>query len=48
MDKVETLEELNQRIDQAIYESEKEIAEGAKAIDADKAFEELEKKYFNQ
>lgn len=34
------------RIDQAIYESEKEIENGAEAVDADIVFAELEKKYF--
>lgn len=34
------------RIDNAIYESEKEIQNGAKAVDADLVFTELEKKYF--
>lgn len=34
------------RIDQAIYESEQEIMNGAEAIDADVVFAELEKKYF--
>ena len=34
------------RIDQAIYESEQEILDGAKAIDAGMVFAELEKKYF--
>lgn len=34
------------RIDQAIYESEQEILNGAEAIDANIAFAELEKKYF--
>ena len=34
------------RIDQAIYESEQEIANGAKAIDAEVVFADLEKKYF--
>ena len=34
------------RIDQAIYESEQEIANGAKAIDAEVVFANLEKKYF--
>lgn len=33
------------RIDQAIYESEQEISNGAKAVDADIVFAELEKKY---
>ncbi|MCH5264285.1 MAG: type II toxin-antitoxin system prevent-host-death family antitoxin [Lachnospiraceae bacterium] len=34
------------RIDQAIYESEQEVANGAEAIDAEIVFAELEKKYF--
>lgn len=34
------------RIDQAIYESEQEILNGAEAVDADEVFAELEKKYF--
>lgn len=34
------------RIDQAIYESEQEVANGAEAADADAVFAELEKKYF--
>lgn len=34
------------RIDQAIYESEQEMAHGAEAIDAEVVFAELEKKYF--
>lgn len=34
------------RIDQAIFESEHEIANGAKALDAEMVFAELEKKYF--
>ena len=34
------------RIDQAIYESEQEILNGAEAVDADTVFTELEKKYF--
>lgn len=33
-------------IDQAIYESEQEAANGAKAIDAEVVFAELEKKHF--
>lgn len=32
-------------IDQAIYESEKEIENGAEAVDAETVFEELEKKH---
>lgn len=35
-------------IDQAIYESEQEILNGAEAIDADAVFAELEKKYFGK
>ena len=31
-------------IDQAIYESEQELLNGAEAVDADKVFSELEKK----
>lgn len=34
------------RIDQAIYESEKEMEDGAEAIDLDDAFERLNKKYY--
>lgn len=34
------------RIDQAIYESEQEIAGGAEALEADAVFKELEKKHF--
>lgn len=34
------------RIDQAIFESEQEIADGAKAIEAETVFAELEKKHF--
>ena len=34
------------RIDQAIFESEQEVLNGAKAVDARFVFEELEKKYF--
>ncbi len=34
------------RIDQSIYESEQEMANGAEAIDADVVFAELEKKHF--
>lgn len=33
-------------IDQAIFESEQEIANGAEAVDAEKVFAELEKKHF--
>ena len=38
----------NNRIDQAIYESEQELLNGAEAVDADKVFTELEKKHFGQ
>ena len=34
------------RIDQAIYESEQEMANGAEVIDAEIVFAELEKKHF--
>ena len=34
------------RIDQAIFESEQEIANGAEALDAEAVFAELEKKHF--
>ena len=34
------------RIDQAIYESEQEITNGAEAVDAEIVFAELEKKHF--
>ncbi len=34
------------KIDQAIYESEKQVLEGAEPIDAIEAFESLERKYF--
>ena len=34
------------RIDEAIYQSEQEIEEGAEATDADIVFAELYKKYF--
>lgn len=34
------------RIDQAIYESEIEVINGAEPVDADVVFAELEKKYF--
>ncbi len=34
------------RIDQAIYESEKVMADGAEAVGAETVFAELEKKYF--
>ena len=34
------------RIDQAIYESEKEMNEGGESIDLDEAFEILNRKYY--
>ena len=34
------------RIDQAIFEAEKEFAETGEAVEAKTAFDELEKKYF--
>ena len=34
------------RIDQAIFESEKEIEEGGVSIDLDEAFETLNRKYY--
>lgn len=34
------------RINQAIYESEKELEEDGVSIDLDKAFEQLDKKYY--
>lgn len=34
------------RIDQAIFESEQEMSDGAEAIDAEIVFTELEKKHF--
>lgn len=34
------------RMDQAIFESEQEMVNGAKAVDAETVFAELEKKYF--
>ncbi len=34
------------RIDQAIYESEKEIENGAEAVNAEMVFAELERKHF--
>ena len=36
----------NNRIDQAIYESEKEMEEGGVSMDLDEAFEKLNKKYY--
>lgn len=36
------------RIDQAIYESEQEIANGAEAKDASEVFAELERKYYKR
>lgn len=37
---------LTNRIDQAICESEQEIADGAEAVDAETVFAGLEKKHF--
>lgn len=34
------------RIDQAIYESEKEMEEGGDSIDLDEAFDQLNRKYY--
>lgn len=34
------------RIDQAIFESEKEMEDGGRSIDLDEAFEKLNKKYY--
>ena len=34
------------RIDQAIYESEKEMEEGGASMDLDEAFEKLNRKYY--
>ena len=34
------------RIDQAIYESEKEMLDGGESIDLDEAFERLNQKYY--
>lgn len=34
------------RIDQAIYESEKEMEEGGASIDLDEAFKKLNRKYY--
>ena len=34
------------RIDQAIYESEKDLLNGGKPVDAEKIFTELDMKYF--
>lgn len=34
------------RIDQAIFESEKEMEEGGSSIDLDEAFEKLNRKYY--
>lgn len=34
------------RIDQAIYESKKEMEEGGASIDLDEAFEKLNRKYY--
>lgn len=36
------------RIDQAIYESEKEMAEGGVAIELNAALEKLNRKYFKE
>ena len=36
------------RIDQAIYESEKEMEQGGVTIDLDEAFEKLNRKYYGQ
>ena len=36
------------RIDQAIFESEKEMEEGGEAVDLDAAFEKLNKRYYGQ
>ncbi len=36
----------NNRIDQAIYESEQEMANGGDSMDLDDAFEKLGKKYY--
>ena len=36
----------NNRIDQAIYESEKEMEEGGTSVDLDEAFEKLNRKYY--
>lgn len=36
------------RIDQIIYESEREMNEGAKSIDLDDAFKKLSKKYYEE
>ncbi len=34
------------RIDQAIFESEQEVADGAETVDAEQVFAKLESKYF--
>lgn len=34
------------RIDQAIFESEQEVADGAETVDAEEVFAKLESKYF--
>lgn len=34
------------RIDQAIFESEQEVADGAETVDAEQVFTKLESKYF--
>ena len=36
------------RIDQAIYESEREMEQGGVSIDLDEAFEKLNRKYYGQ
>ena len=36
------------RIDQAIFESEQEIDNGAETVDAEKVFADLEKKHFDK
>lgn len=36
------------KIDQAIYESESEVEQGAKTIDLDEAFSNLNKKYYEK
>lgn len=36
------------RIDQAIFESESEMAEGGQAVDIDEAFEMLNRKYYGK
>lgn len=39
---------LDSRIDQAIFEAEKELEEGGEYIDLDEAFERLNKKYYGK